>query len=444
MLVAGVVAVRATAPPPEVAELAAVWSAPLTPTAGKALATRVRGPVALVIGSKGLAAFDRASGAELWSRGYGDTLAGYGADGLDMYAANATVLLSGDAIVLPVLASGDPPFNPRGFEVLDLATGDVRFDVPGAWPDEADGAYATVTANTLIVVTFRELCELTAYALDDGRELWHLETTDGPLLPNRYSARNQLVAVPNRGPVLLEAPAGEFFLLTAAREEPGHLVDVTVLGTADAKVRASWTVAGGQDAPILEVVGEQVLDRGVRGRLSAYDPATGVKIWDRPTFYDFFDADPRTPWSLDEGRVLLDAARAESPGPVGQYLLIDLATGLAPQGGDVGGRKLIAIGHGSAIGLAEGTLTALTELGEEKWETDLSTRELTPGGFLTGEGRLVLDGPVVGRRDVWAVELADGRTSVAHDGFVNGYEEGALVVYGGVPGEIRLYELGGS
>jgi len=442
VVAAGVVAVRLTAPDPDPGNLTATWTADLPASVGHAVMTRVRGTVVLVVAQKGLVALDRASGAELWHRDLADEVGEFGPNGLGVDTAADFVQLSGDAIVIPRFDPGEPPYGPRAFDVLDLATGATRFTASAGGPDVEVGGYATVTTTALIVQVPDVYYQLRAYALADGRELWRTESPDGPVLPRPHSVRNQLVAVPSTGPVLLEPPVGEYFLLASFVEGPEHRLNVVVHSALDGSETSRWYVEGAEDSPSLEIVGDRLIDKGARENLYGLDLLTGSRSWEVPTFYDFFEPASAHVWTL-AGGLLVDSAREENAEDPGRHQRIDLATGTVEAGAPVGGRRLIAVGAGFAVGLGDGELTAVSTDGTRLWTRELE-EGFVPGGFLVGDGRLVLDGGAVGDPGaLWVVGLDDGRADIVPGGVLNGWEEGALVsVTDAAPSTVRLDELG--
>ncbi|GLZ80988.1 hypothetical protein Afil01_57950 [Actinorhabdospora filicis] len=405
------------------------WTVTAPADFGDPVAARVAGKVVVVTAQRGVFALSREDGKVLWKQDYRQPFTEWDTEGLNHTIATTEVTIAGDAVIV----QKSPPDGAEIFrstrDVLDLATGKLRFtQLPKTshvvgW----SVAHATTTALIAAECVDGESCELTSYSLKDGSPQWTRSAPGGrypefPIWVNEQWETDQSAAVATIAPWRVTDAPGLAMLMDGKNRR------ATVVNLADGSVVGEWGIGDG-GSWTYQVFGDKIVRDGGIGddTYKGIDPKTGAEIW---TYEGLKDSQMLSEFAgaVTSGGLLVDRDTG-----MRSYRTVDPATGEA--GPILGNRgPLLTVTPELAVMGDAVEVTAESPAGQQLWKTPIEQ----PGGqkYTEWSGSLIAGGKLIfsARADyfgtegfTWSVNLADGRLTAIGKGTVIGYDDRTLI-----------------
>ena len=408
------------------------WSRNVPAQYGTPVDARVVGETVLVTTATGLIGMDRDTGAEKWWRDFSADFADSpNDDGLPRGVALFRLTVAGDAVVVTKSSENTPGSTGRsGREVLDLATGQTRFQV-NPETDSAEGwFFVHVTKTAIVSFNCVDLvaCDISSRSLADGAPLWTITLPGGRVdLPDQLSW-NQERGYDSDGigtPMWRVSEEPEFALVNNHKTDTATTVDLNT-----GQIIGEWKRADGYSWYV--VVGPTVVEVG--DGLRGLDPATGQERWRHHLIGEDQGALLGYKGLLVVGGLLID--ETESGTGSKRYQFVDLIAG--PQGTvqSVPAPRSLVVTPALVVS-TDDALSQLTATdpatGQQTWTAALPDKDgdIRPNESMYADDTLIISGTVDFDTPgaVYAVDTLTGRVTSWAGESTLGYGEGLLVTF---------------
>lgn len=403
------------------------WTVGSPAELGDPVAARVAGDIVVVTARKGVYALSRTDGHDLWQQDYAEAFTAIRPEGLTHADATTAVTIAGDAVIVSKHPTDGMEIAHSGNDVLDLATGTVRFkQTPKTDPAKGWSMGYATTTSLITAECSGGSCELTANSLKDGGTQWTKTVPNGwrPVFPT--DVNRQWETAPSAAP-MPNAP-------WRVGEKPGRAVFLdkkdqraTVVSLADGAVIGEWPTGdlGGWDFAVLDdlVIKVGGIDNDT---FKGIDPATGAETW---TYQGLEESQMLSEFS---GAVLSGGLLIDRDLGARSFRTVDPATG--EEGPILGNRgPLLAVTPKLQVMGKISELTAKSPAGETLWTAQIEQGEkrygewsnsLIAGDSLAFTARVDEDGPDA---FTWSVNLSTGELTAIGEGAILGYDDRALI-----------------